>query len=315
MDSIRSGFRIDSDSAAKGGAADWQLYIIILFHQVLTASAFPIAKLGLNEIDAYTYAFLRFTIASIIYIPVLLKLRKYRKMSGRDHFRIFILGLIVIPLNQVVFLVGQSKTSAGHAALLFAMVPIFIYVLAVIFLKERILVRRVLGIVIAGAGVFLILYGGAERFGKEFLVGDMLILIAVIAWAGATIMAKSLALKYGAFRVIGLALVYGSAVYWPYGLFRALNAQLSDLRWTGWFSVIYMAIPVSVLAYFLWYWVLKYMEASRLAVIQNIQPVIAAAVAAVILAEPVSRNFILGGAVALTGVILTEIKQKAETLG
>ncbi|MCX6826424.1 MAG: DMT family transporter, partial [candidate division Zixibacteria bacterium] len=74
-----------------------------------------------------------------------------------------------------------------------------------------------------------------------------------------------------------------------------------------WFSIIYMAVVISTLAYFLWYWILKYMEASRVAVVQNIQPIIASAVSAVVLAEPISADFVIGGIIVMAGVLLTEI--------
>jgi len=197
-------------------------------------------------------------------------------------------------------------TLAGHAALLFATVPIHIYILAVIFLREKATWWRTAGIILAGIGVYIVLSGGMQRFGREYLLGDFLVLIAVIAWAVATVMAKPIAIKYGTFRVIGLAMVYGSALYWPYGFYRTDLSSLGKISAEGWFSALYMAIVVSVLAYFLWYWVLKYMEATRVAVLQNLQPIIAAAIAAVMLAEPISRNFVIGGIIALAGIILTE---------
>jgi len=280
-----------------------------MFHQIITALAFPIVKLGVNEIDPLTYAFLRFSLSSIIYIPILLTLRhRKKKIPRRDHIRIFIIGLLLIILNQAIFIFGQSMTSAGHSSLLFATLPIYVYILAIIFLNEKATARRTVGIIVAAAGVYLILSGGDIKFGSEYLLGDMLVLIAVVAWAVATIMVKPLALEYGAFRVTGLALVYGSIVYAPYGLHRALECDFSGVTWVGWASLAYLAVVISILAYFLWYWVLKYMEASRLAVIQNIQPVIASGVAAVVLSETISGGFIIGGIIIITGVILTQIK-------
>ncbi|MEW5924526.1 MAG: DMT family transporter [Candidatus Zixiibacteriota bacterium] len=279
-----------------------------MIHQVVTALAFPMVKLGLNQIDPLAYAFFRFTLTSIILIPILFMLRRRKPIPRPDNIRIFVIGLLIIILNQAVFIYGQSLTSAGHSSLLFATLPIFIYVLAIFFLKEKATFRRTTGILIAAVGVYIILAGGKARFGTEYLLGDTIVLVAVVAWAVATIMVKPLTLKYGAFRVIGLALVYGSVVYAPYGLYRALNSDYSAVTWVGYVSVGYLVLFVSILAYFLWYWVLKYMEASRVAVIQNIQPIIASGVAAVVLSETISKGFVLGGIIVIAGVILTEIK-------
>lgn len=300
---------LQTDSVTLGTAPSrWFLYFVIFIQQVLSALAFPIARLGLSDIDPFVYAFLRFCISSLIYIPILMILGRKRKIEFSDKLKIIMIGIILILLNQVVFLVGQSKTSASHSSLLFATIPIFVYILAIIFLGEKATFRRTSGILIAAGGVYIILSGGTVGFGAELLLGDLLVLMAVIAWAVCTIMAKPLIVKYGAFRVIGLALVYGSLVYLPYGLYRTWSVDLSAIPGRTWFSIFYLAAGLSVMAYFLWYWVLKYMEASRLAVVQNIQPVMATAVASVMLAETISPYFIIGGIVVLFGVILNELR-------
>ncbi len=280
---------------------------MVLLHQVLAAFAFPFAKIGLNEIDPYVFAFFRFTLSTMVLIPILYFLHKKQKIIWKDRIKIIIAGLTIIPFNQLLFLIGQSKTSAAHSSLLFATIPIFLYILAIIFLGEKVTFRRSTGILVASGGVFIILSGGKVEFGVEYLVGDLIILIAVFAWAVGTVIIKPLAIKYGAFRVIGLALTYGSIVYFPYGLFKVFNNSLTNITLIGWSSIIYMAIIMSIVAYFLWYWVLKYMEASRIAVLHNIQPIIATAVAAVLLGEIISGTFVLGACIAVGGVVLTEI--------
>jgi len=245
----------------------WVLYSVILLGQFLTAIAFPIAKIGLNDIDPLVYAFIRFFLSSVIYLPIIIALNRENPIIKRDHFRIFIIGLLMIPGNQVLFLVGQSMTSAGHASLLFATVPIFIYTLAIIFLNEKATFRKTLGILIAVAGVYIIISGGHIEFGGDFLVGDLLILAAVIAWAVSTVLIKPLVIKYGAFRITGTAIVYGSLVYFPFGLIKMIPLEFELITKAAWFSVIYMGIIVTVIAYSMWYWTLKYMPASRLAII------------------------------------------------
>ncbi len=279
---------------------------LMLLQQFIASFAYPISKLGLNQIEPYSYAFFRFTIASIVFAMILIFKKNHQRILAADRLKMFIIGLILIPGNQLLFLIGQSKTTASHASLLFATTPIFIYVLAIIALGEKFLIRRTVGILVAVAGVYLIISGGKIQFGIQNLVGDLLVLIAAFAWAVGAIMGKPLAQKYGAFRVTGLSLTYGSLVYLPFGLYSVINSDYRGVSWSGWFSVFYMAIAISIVAYVLWYWILKYMEASRAAVIQNIQPIFATSVAALMLSEPISRNLIFGGIIVIAGVLLTE---------
>ena len=139
------------------------------------------------------------------------------------------------------------------------------------------------------------------------LIGDILVLVAVLAWAIGTVLLKPMAIKYGAFRVTGLALTFGSIIYFPFGITRVISTSLSDISMIGWLSIVYMAAMVSIVAYFLWYWVLKYLEVSRIAILHNIQPIIATIVAYYLLSEPITGSFVLGGVIVIGGVILTEI--------
>jgi len=285
-----------------------RLYGVILIHQFLSSFAYPFAKLGLNSIEPFVYAFFRFLITTLLFTIILLVKKSEHSIPLRDHLRILIVGITLIPANQLLFLVGQSMTTASHASLLFATTPVFIYILAILFLREKARLRRSLGILIATGGVYLILSSGKIRFGTEHLFGNLLVIAAVIAWAVGTIMGKPLAQKFGALRVTGLALIYGSLLYFPFGLFKTWQYPLSSIPWTGWVSVAYMAVVISTVAYVLWYWILKYMEASRVAVIQNLQPIIASSVAVLLLNEPITRHFIIGGIIILGGVLLTEIE-------
>ncbi|MCP4706045.1 MAG: DMT family transporter, partial [candidate division Zixibacteria bacterium] len=253
----------------------WLPYLVIMLHQILAACAFPIAKLGLHEIDPFVFAFFRFSFASLVYAPILIFLSKRQKISKKDNRRILLGGMVIIPFNQVLYLIGQSKTLANHSGLLFATVPVFLYILAIFILKEKATLRKTAGILVATIGVYTILSGGKVEFGTEYLYGDILILICVLAWACGTIILKPLTNKYGAFRVIGLALTYGSIAYFPFGFWQASQAPLSSISLTGWLSVCYMAVGLSVLGYFFWYWTLKYMDVTQMAILHNFKPIIA----------------------------------------
>lgn len=285
-----------------------QAYIVgvLIFQQLSGALAFPISKYGLAFIEPFTFAFFRFMISSLV-LFLLVQLQKHKnKIEKSDYLKIIGLGAIIIPFNQTLYLWGQSMTAAGHGALLFATTPIWIFVAAMIHLKERPSIRRAIGIVVAIAGVFIIMTTGAVTIGTEYLWGDFIILIAVLAWAYYTILGKKLVQKYGAIRITAYALVSGSAMYFPFGLYRATGFDYSGIPVGAWLSVLYMAVGTSVITYVLWYWVLKYMEASRIAVYHNMQPLIAAVVAFVWLDEPIGWAFVVGGLVCLLGVIVAE---------
>jgi len=280
---------------------------VLFLQQFLGAISFAISKYGLAIIEPFVFAFYRFILAATILL-LITRLRKYEKaIEKKDYWKMIGLGLIIIPFNQVTYLYGQSLTGAGHASLLFATTPIWIFILALIHLKEKLHLRRGVGIVVAVTGVGVIMFGGAVKIGREYLIGDLIILLSVLAWSYYTILGKPLVRKYGAFRVTAYALSSGTLLYIPFGLYSAAKMDYSQTTIGAWLSVFYMAIGVSVFAYVLWYWVLKHIEASRMAVFHNIQPVIATVMAYFWLGEPLGAPFIIGGLTVLTGVIIAEI--------
>jgi len=159
---------------------------------------------------------------------------------------------------------------------------------------------------LALAGVVVIMLSGSIEISTKYLWGDLIILVSVFAWAYYTILGKPLVQKYGAIRMTAYSLTVGTVLYFPFGLYRAMAYDYSKATPAAWGSVLYLALGMSVIVYVLWYWVLKRMEASRLAVYHNIQPVVATIIAWLVLGEQITSAFVLGGAIVLTGLILAE---------
>ena len=283
-----------------------QLLPIIFIQQFLGALSFPVSKYGLEFIPPFTFAFYRFVIAGAALLLIARTQSTNPPITGHDIGRIWFLGFLIIPVNQTMYLWGQSLTGAGHASILFATTPIWVFVFAVWILKEKLSWRRGLGIIIALAGALVIVTSGALVIGAEYLAGDFIVFVSVLAWALYMIYSKPLAEKYGAIRVTAYSLAAGALMYSPFGIYHAATFDYSLSTPGAWMTVVYMAIGTSVAAYILWIWLLKQFPASRLAVFQNLQPVIATSVAVVMLGERPQLSFFIGGAIVLAGVLITE---------
>lgn len=291
----------------KAGIGLATLLPIVIFQQTVSALCFPVAKYGLATFEPFTFAFYRFVISALVLVGIARFREHGRAIERRDWWKIIGLGFIIIPINQTFYLWGQSLTGAGHAAVLFATTPVWVFILAVIYLKERLLWRRIIGSAIALIGALMLVSAGAIRIGTEYLAGDIIVMISVLAWSSYIVFGKPLAEKYGAIRVTAYALASGTIMYAPFGLYRAIAFDYAGTNLTGWLSVLYLALGISVFSYTLYYWLLKQISAVRLAVFSNIQPVIATVVAFFVLGEIPGVAFYIGAAVVLTGVIITEV--------
>ncbi|HTY08442.1 MAG TPA: EamA family transporter [Candidatus Edwardsbacteria bacterium] len=274
--------------------------------QLITGSTYLIVKLGLREFSPFSLGCIRFLISAAVF-AALLALRRHARFFARADWKHFLLlGLLGVPLNQGLFLYGMKYAPAAHGALLYASTPIMVLFLSVLLLGERPSLLRVAGIALGFAGVLLVLFDKGIAFARQTLGGDLLVLAAVATWALYTIYSKKLLRRYSPLEVTGFSLSLGALLFLPVGLPFMLRQDYGAVTRTGVFSVLYLAVMTSVVAYLVWGWALSKMDASKVAVISNLQPVVAAALAWIVFKEAVTLRFVIGTAVVLAGVVMTE---------
>ncbi|MCP4567537.1 MAG: EamA family transporter [FCB group bacterium] len=287
----------------------WLIFIVAGVHQVIMGGTFPFARYVLQLMDPFAVAFIRYVLSSVVLVAIAWRMGKKQdspSITGRDKKIIAILGLTIVVLNQTLYLYGQKFTTAAHGGLLFAATPVFVYLLAMKHLGEKWSIRKGIGILMAVAGTVIIFFEQGLKFNYDILLGDIIILLAVIAWAYYTVYGKPLVMKYGALRVTAWSLGFGTLVYFPFGLYRLIIADLSRMDSYGWLAILYIALITSVIGYSLWYWLIKQMEASRVAVLTNIQPLVAGFLGYYLLGEAITWPFVVAGLIILTGVVITQ---------
>ena len=291
----------------------------MLLHSVLSAGTYLFAKRALLELSPFEVALARFTLAAAIYSVLLL--RRPQRVARADLVRLTILGFIAIPVNQGFFLYGLSLTTPGHAALLYAMTPVFVFVLALLRREERSSGWKSAGIATAFAGAAVVLVTRGQLSGEieasRALLGDLLVLLAVVAWAVYAVWGKPYAERYGVVTTTGITIVTGTLLYLPVGIFFSRAADFRALSGAGWGSIAYLVVLTSVVSYLLYYWALAREDASRVAIWSNTQPVLTALLAWLVYGDPLTPAFAVGGLLVMAGVAMTQQRplRRAHKLG
>jgi drug/metabolite transporter (DMT)-like permease len=282
--------------------------LVMLLHSALSAGTYLAAKRALGELSPFELALARFSFAGVIYAGLLLW-RPVRVSRG-DLARLAALGFVAIPLNQGLFLFGLSLTTPGHAALLYAMTPVFVFVLALLRREEKASALKAVGIATAFAGAAVVLAARGQLSGdaqaSRALAGDLLVLLAVVAWAVYVVWGKPYAERYGVVATTGLTIVTGSLLYLPVGLAFSRGSSFQALSGPGWGSVAYLVVLTSVVSYLLYYWALAREDASRVAIWSNTQPVLTALLAWVVYGDRLTPAFVAGGLLVIAGVVMTQ---------
>jgi drug/metabolite transporter (DMT)-like permease len=287
------------------------VYAGLLLHTLLSAGTYLFAKRTLVEMPPLPLGLVRFCGASAFLAALLLRVRpKGQRLPPREAVpRLLLLAFVGVPLNQGFFLVGLSLSTAAHAALLYTLTPLFVLLLAQALLREAPGARTTIGTVLAlGGTLFVLLSRGGSHGGA--LVGDILLLVAVLAWALYTAEGRELVASHGPIATTAWTLIGGTALYAPIGagslFLPGAQEKIAHVSVAGWLGIVYLIVVTSVVSYLLWYWALAHLPAARVAVFNNLQPLATALLAQAVLHERATASFFAGAAVVISGVVLAQ---------
>jgi drug/metabolite transporter (DMT)-like permease len=183
---------------------------------VIWGSTFVVIDRLLDEGAPFFIAAARFAIALAVLWPLLAR-REGARVA--DWFRpaFVALGLLGVAVNFGLQNVGLVYTGAADAALVIALTPIPIAMLAALFLGERLAAIQLVGIAVSICGVALIT-GAAAEASAAAVVGDLLVAASTFAWAGYTLIGKRLAPMYSAGTITTAGIGWGVAFLLPLAL-------------------------------------------------------------------------------------------------
>jgi drug/metabolite transporter (DMT)-like permease len=283
---------------------------------LLWASAFAGIKAGMRLTpsgipgpDGYgpgQVALLRFGTASLVLAAYAL-ITRMRLPSREDLPRILVAGLLGITGYHLALNFGEVRVAAGAASLLIAAGPVFTAILSFVFLRERLTLVGWLGIAVAFAGVAVISLG--QSGGLHFEPAAMLVLLAALSTSGYFIVSKRMLSGYSALQVTSFTIWAGTLpmlVFVP-GLVRQMPHAAPQATW----AIVYLGVFPAAIAYVLWNYALSRMPASLLTTFLYLSPVLAMFIAWLWIGELPALLTIVGGAVAIVGVIVVQTKGQA----
>jgi drug/metabolite transporter (DMT)-like permease len=209
-------------------------------------------------------------------------------------------------VNQLLFFYGLARTSAAHGALMYAMTPLGVYVTSLLQGQERPSRRATAGIATAFVGVVVLLLGRGLASARGSLVGDLLILAAVVAWVLYTTEGKPFAASHGPLRATAWSMVAAMLLMLPMAPFVMRPLETLNASLTAQGCVLYLGLLTSVVAYLIWYYALSKVPASKVAIFSNLQPAATALAAWALLGEALHWALAIGGVLVIAGVRLTQ---------
>lgn len=213
-----------------------------------------------------------------------------------------------MPINQLGFLGGIKLANASHAALLYALTPVLVFWGSVIARKSSYSGIMLVSAVLAFGGATCVLYPSlkvslqSSSGWSDMLLGDLLLVLAVVSWAAFVISSKAFLQKYGSLASLTAVFLLGAAVHTPFALWSMRSFDAPGVTWRGVSGFAFITVVSSYLGYLLTYIVIAKHDATRAMIVVNAHFLITVLVERVFFDVPLTIYF-AGGTVLIVAAI------------
>lgn len=269
---------------------------------LIWSSSFAVTKVALAEVPPMTIGALRFLFAAAVLGVLVHAKRDKRLPSVRQRLLIGLAGLLGISVYFALENVGVDLASASDATLIVASYPIITLVLELLFGRASFSIVRLIGMLVAVAGVWLVVQGGAADQGGSHLLGDIILILGGVVWAGYNLVAQRDTSGASPIVVTYYQTLVGAGGF-------VLLSLLETSRWSvpsppNIARIVFLAALCSVAAFLLYNYGLGRLVPSVAVNLLNIVPVAGLGWAVLLADETLSGTQVVGGAVVIIGVVL-----------
>lgn len=251
--------------------------------------------------DPITLAAFRFGSGFIFLLPVALALRS-RWPQGKDWIGVALLGLLFFAVFFVVYNVSLIYTTAARGTLALSTLPLLTMVVAALFRIEPLTSRKTAGVLIAMTGVAIALATGLAGAPLGAWRGDLIMGAGALCMALYNVWSRPFIARSGPLPFTTAAMGVGALcltlITWWKGGFAAAGGFGAP----QWVAIVYLGLGGSALTFYLWGFALERTTPTRVANTITVNPMTASVVAAIVLAEPIGLNLVVGVAAVFAGI-------------
>ncbi|MCA1564923.1 MAG: DMT family transporter [Acidobacteria bacterium] len=273
-----------------------------------------VAKIVLRALPTTALVTFRIVGATIAFLLIRRATNSARIESKRDYAWLALYSLLGIVLNQFLFVKGLELSTVINSALLGTTIPIFTLLVSVMLGYESGSWRVAVGLLLAACGVVYLINPAQANFSRETNIGTLLLLLNSMAYGAYIAISQDMIKRYGALTVITWIFVFGSLITLPVGGYQLSKISLATVPPGVWFAMLYIIVVPTVAAYYLNTWALGRVAPSVVAIYIYLQPLIAFAVAPLILGESLNSRTWLAAALIFAGVATVTVRSRSRAI-
>ena len=287
------------------------VYIKLAFVGLFWGGTFSAGRIIAQAVPHMLAASGRFAIACVLLFGLAHKLEDGLPRLNRQQMAATLaLGVTGIFIYNLAFFAALAHMPAGRTALFVALNPIITALALAAIFKERLSKRKWIGITIAFIGAVIIItrgdiIGALHDLSKSVGIGELIMFCAITSWAAYTIIGRHALQGLSPIAATCYASFWGFMLLSCGAAFELPSVDRSRFTWDVIASIGYLAIFGTVIAFVWYYEGVKAIGPTRTAVFNNLVPVFGILFGALLLHEPILISMVIGGALVITGVALT----------
>ncbi len=290
-------------------------YIALGIVSLFWGTTYVACKIGNTYMPPIFLAGVRQFITGLILTSFFL-CRSHHLPSGNDFKKIFIQGMLLLFIGNSLLTWSLEFISSGLAAIIAALVPMFIALFSILFSKSAKVSRWMfIGLAIGLSGVCIIFYNYIGQIGnRSFLLGILMIFLSVLAWSFGSVYSSRQKLSVNILFSIGLQMLISGTMLLVICFISGKYVNLRHLPDIGWYTLFYLIVMGSLLSYSAYIFALSRLPPTLVSVYAYINPVVAILLGWMLLKEKINGHIWPGTLIILYGVYLVNREFKNQKI-
>ena len=288
-------------------------FVLAFSASLIYGVSFTIAKDVMPlYIKPYGFILLRVVGATLLFWLISLSVPK-EKITANDFVRIFFAALFGVVINMLFFFKGLSLTTPINGSVIMTTTPILVLLLSFVILRDKITVKKIMGIFIGMIGaLLLVLYGPkAVSNAPDIKLGNFLIFVNAASYGFYLIVVKPLLKKYHPFHLIKWIYLMGLLMVIPFGFSEVQQVNWQLMPVVIFYKIGFIVFFTTFLTYLFNLLALKTLKATTLSVFLYLQPLIASIYAIIMGSDHLTSLKLIAAALVFSGVYLVSSRKTA----
>ncbi|HSY31950.1 MAG TPA: EamA family transporter [Verrucomicrobiae bacterium] len=291
----------------EGHRATWKTLLAFGIIYFVWGSTFLAIRVGVREVPPLILAAMRFFVAGIVLYGWMIA-RGERSPSGREWRSATLLGLVIFVLDYGLLFWAEQRVPSGIAAVMLAMIPAFMALSEIIFLRTQTLTVRLVVALLIGIGGVAVLMSRSLNLGGAPIDkrGAAALIFASMSWSVASALTRKLTLPKSKVMSSGAQMLAGGVLLavTAAGLGEFSNFHPWNVSREVWFALLYLIVAGSIVGFTAYVWLIHHESPTKVGTYAYVNPIVAVLVGYFLGGEALSLRTIVGTMFVLISVVV-----------